>query len=299
MEDMTSKTTEASVRVEGEKSGTGLLVWVMAGVVLGLTIANVFLFLRTSEIEQTLARMDSSTAAEMASFEQRSSQTGAAMQQTMEELNRQLKESLVQAEGAAGRARTVAQRHAEKLVQTLAEEQKAQQQAQQQQIAEQLGEVREATEAKVSEIVSDVGNVKGQVAETRSTLDSTLTDLRSVRGDLGVQSGLIATNSKELAALRALGERNYFEFNFTKSNKPYKIGGILVSLKKTDAKRYKYTLDVVADDRKVEKKDKYINEPVQFYVAGSRLPCEIVVNEVHKDRIVGYLATPKLVQARR
>jgi F0F1-type ATP synthase membrane subunit b/b' len=295
MEDVTSKTTEASVRVEGEKSGTGLLVWVMAGVILGLTVANVFLFWRTSEIEQALARLDKSTAAGIASFEERSSQTGATMRQTIEELDRQLRESQARAEGAATRARTVAQRHAEKLVQTLAEEQKAQQQ----QITEQLGEVKEATAAKVSEIVSDVGNVKGQVAETRSTLDSTLADLRSVRGDLGVQSGLIATNARELAALRELGERNYFEFNFTKSNQPNRIGGILLSLKKTDARRHKYTIDVVADDRKVEKKDKYVNEPVQFYVSGARLPYEIVVNEVHKDRIIGYLATPRLVQARR
>jgi hypothetical protein len=144
-----------------------------------------------------------------------------------------------------------------------------------------------------------VGTVKGEVAQTKSTLNSTLNDLKSVRGDLGVQSGLIATNAKELAALREMGERNYQEFAFTKSNKPQKIGNILVALKKTDPKRNKYTLEVIADDRKIEKKDKYINEPVQFYVQGARLPYEIVVNEVQKDKVVGYLAIPKVVQARR
>jgi hypothetical protein len=165
-----------------------------------------------------------------------------------------------------------------------------------------MGEIKQAAaanEAKVTEVATDVGSVKGEVAQTKSTLEQTLNDLKSVRGDLGVQSGLIATNAKELSALRELGERGYHEFSFAKSDKVQKIGGILVAVKKTDPKRNKYTIEVVADDRKVEKKDKNINEPVQFYVQGARTPYEIVVNEVQKDRIVGYLATPKVVQARR
>jgi hypothetical protein len=271
-------------------------MWVTAGVVLGLLAANAFLFWRTNQIEAELAKYRNISAAEVASVRESGAQSSVAMRQTLEDLNRQLQEGSIRAEGAASRARTVAQKHAEKLIQSLAEENKARQD----QIANELGAVKEATDAKVTEIVADVGNVKGQVSETRSTLDNTLTELKSVRGDMGVQSGLIATNAKELAALREIGERNYYEFNFNRNTKqPYKIGGILVAVKRTDSKRNKYTLDVIADDRKVEKKDRYINEPVQFYVAGARLPYELVVNEVHKDRVVGYLATPKLVQARR
>jgi hypothetical protein len=296
MEDATRKNTATPEPTGEDRAGTGLLVWVMAGVILGLTVANGFLFWRSNQLEASIARLEKNTLTEIEGLRERGSQSSVSMQEILGELNRQVQESSTKAESAASRARTVAQRHAEKLVQSLAEESKARQA----QIAQELGQVKEATDAKVTEIVSDVGDVRGQVAETRSTLDSTLNDLRSVRGDLGVQSGLIATNSKELAALRDLGERNYYEFNFTRGTKqPYKIGGILVAVKRTDAKRNKYTLEVIADDRRVEKKDKYINEPVQFYVAGARLPYELVVNEVHKDRVVGYLATPKVVQARR
>jgi hypothetical protein len=292
MEDLDKRTNHQDT----DKSGSGLLMWITAGVVLGLLVANGFLFWRTNQIEAELAKYRNAAAAEMASVREHDAQSSAAMRQTLEELSRQLQESSTRAEGAASRARTVAQRHAEKLIQSLAEENKARQA----QIAQALAESREATDAKVTEIVADIGNVKGVVTETKSTLDNTLNDLKSVRGDMGVQSGLIATNSKELAALRALGERNYYEFNFNRNTKqPYKIGGILVTLKKTDVKRNRYTMDVISDDRRTEKKDKTINEPVQFYVAGSRLPYEIVVNEVHKDRVVGYLATPKMVQARR
>jgi hypothetical protein len=69
-------------------------------------------------------------------------------------------------------------------------------------------------------------------------------------------------------------------------------------LKKTDRKKNKFTIDVVADDKRIEKKDKNVNEPVQFYVAKARQPYELVINEIGKDAIKGYLATPKVQQSR-
>jgi hypothetical protein len=57
-------------------------------------------------------------------------------------------------------------------------------------------------------------------------------------------------------------------------------------------------VEVWADDKKTEKKDKGINEPVQFYTSKARIPYEIVINQVKKDQIVGYLATPKVTVAR-
>jgi hypothetical protein len=124
-------------------------------------------------------------------------------------------------------------------------------------------------------------------------------DLKTVMGDMGVMSGLIATNGKELSALRELGERNYFEFTLTKRDNSKKVADLALTLKKSDPKRSRFTLDVMADDNRVEKKDKTVNEPVQVYVGGNRQPYEIVINQVKKDEIVGYLATPKVKIARR
>ena len=143
-----------------------------------------------------------------------------------------------------------------------------------------------------------VGTVQQEVATTKSTLDQTLADLKSVRGDMGVQSGLIATNSRELNALRELGERKYFEFTVNKKA-PVRVANMTLELKKADTKRNKYNLNVVADDKRVEKKDKTINEPVQLYVGGARQPYEIVVNEVKKDTITGHVAVPKVLRAAR
>jgi hypothetical protein len=134
---------------------------------------------------------------------------------------------------------------------------------------------------------------------TKSEVEKTAGELKRVTGDLGVMSGLIATNAKELAALKELGERNYFEFSVAKSKSPQRVGGVRLPLKKADLKQNRYTIELYADDKRVEKRDRHINEPVQFYVSQSRLPYEIVVNEVKKDQIVGYLATPKVQMARK
>ena len=77
-----------------------------------------------------------------------------------------------------------------------------------------------------------------------------------------------------------------------------RIGDVLLQLKKADVKKNRYTVDVVADDKKVEKKDKGVNEPIQFYTSKARQPYEIVINEVKKDLIVGYLSTPKVQTGR-
>jgi hypothetical protein len=115
-----------------------------------------------------------------------------------------------------------------------------------------------------------------------------------VQGDLGVTSGYVATNGKELEALKRLGERNYFEFTLSKGKEAKHVGDIQLVLRKADPKKNKFTVTVMADDKSIEKKDKTINEPVQFYVSKApHQPYEIVVNHVSKDQISGYLATPK------
>ncbi len=147
-------------------------------------------------------------------------------------------------------------------------------------------------------MTTEVTQVKKEISENKSELDKTIDQLKKVTGDLGVESGRIATNSKELLALKQLGERSYFEFNIVKSKQPIKISDVMIQLKNADLKRNRFTIELVADDKKVEKKDKSLNEPVQFYMAKYRQPCELVVNQVAKDRIVGYLSQPKVLASR-
>ena len=166
----------------------------------------------------------------------------------------------------------------------------------QQQVSSEISDVKQTAKeanAKIADVSTDVGGVKTQVTATQEELQKTIADLKSAKGDLGVQSGLIATNASELQALRRLGERNYFEFKLGKTKAPQRVGDVTLLLKSTDPKKNKYTVDVMADDKHTEKKDKNINEPVQFYTSKAKQPYELVVNEVRKDLIVGYLSTPK------
>jgi multidrug efflux pump subunit AcrA (membrane-fusion protein) len=150
-----------------------------------------------------------------------------------------------------------------------------------------------AVSGEVSNVKTDIGGVKTDVAQTKSELQSTETRLQSALGDLGLQSGLIATNSKELEILKHKGDRNYYEFTLRKGGRPTPLSGVSLVLKKADPKHSRYTLVVNADDRKIEKKDKGLNEPVQFYTGKQHLLYEIVVNSIDKNQVQGYLATPK------
>jgi hypothetical protein len=163
---------------------------------------------------------------------------------------------------------------------------------------QELEQVASKTGSELGSLSGEVDTVKTDVEKNRLELEKTIKDLTSVRGDLGVQSGLIATNAGELNVLRQLGERNYYEFDIQRSKNPQRVGSISVRLRKTDQKRNKYNIDVWVDDKLIEKRDKTLLEPVQFYVQGSRQPYEFVVNQISKNRIVGYLSTPKVEQRR-
>lgn len=167
---------------------------------------------------------------------------------------------------------------------------------QQDEIRKQVGSVTLA----VSGVKTDVGGVKQDVAtntrdvaSTRQELATTQQQLHAAVGDLGVQSGLIAKNSGELEYLRHLGDRSYFEFTLHKGKPPVSISSIKLQLRKTDAKHARYTLEVFSDDRKLEKKNRQLDEPLQFYTGKRPALYEVVINEVEKDDVSGYLSTPK------
>jgi len=138
-----------------------------------------------------------------------------------------------------------------------------------------------------------VGGVKTDVATTKSDLEATKTQLNRVMGDAGVMSGLIATNHDELEVLKHKGDRNYFEFTLQKGAKPTLLSTIKLQLKKADEKHSRYTLNVSSDDRTIEKKDKGLDEPVQFYNGKDPVLYELVVNVISKNTVSGYLSTPK------
>ena len=150
-----------------------------------------------------------------------------------------------------------------------------------------------AVSSAVTDVQTDVGGVKTDVAKTRSDLADTNNQLTSMKGDLNGHSTLIARNSDELEILKHKGDRNYYQFTLVKGLKK-QVGIVSLELKRADSKRSKYTITVYSDDKAYEKKDKSLNEPLQFYSGKDPMLFEIVVNNVSaKNTVTGYLSSPK------
>lgn len=144
----------------------------------------------------------------------------------------------------------------------------------------------------VSTVKTDVGSAKTDIQRTQTDLAATNQKLEHAMGDLGVQSGLIAHNASELEVLKHKGDRNYYDFTLQKGARQ-PVSTISLQLKKVDPKKSKFTLNVISDDKTIEKKDRTLNEPLQFYTGRDHMLYELVVFTAAKNSITGYLSTPK------
>jgi chromosome segregation ATPase len=281
--------------------GPGMKIPILFGAVLALVGASVYFYYQLNQIRTELADTRDQILAEVAKVNETSSVTTATNKQRMDALRGELATARSQASRLAGDAKVEAEKHADDIAAKLSQvqDEQAKKVTEVSSAVTQVKEDATQTKTQVGAVTSEVGTLKTDQASTRSELEKTISDLKSTKGDLGVQSGLIATNGKELSALKALGERNYVEFKLAKEKTPQKIGDVQIKLTKADPKKNRYTIELIADDKMVEKKDKTINEPVQFLLSRAVQPYELVVNEVRKDMIVGYVAAPKVQQARK
>ncbi|HWP86179.1 MAG TPA: hypothetical protein VNN17_13375 [Terriglobia bacterium] len=284
-----SNTAAASAAGASRPSHTPLIA-LAAVVVIGF--GALFFYTRSisNRLEQTQASLQAmleNQGKSLAEVADRLEQTQSLQSKLQNEVGA-TKETLSSTQAALQRTR-----------QTAAELAK-QQEAAKQELASRLGQLaeqQEVTQGNLGSLSSDVSGVKGEVKLTQSELEATKSELKRVIGDLGAQSDLIAHTRADLQALRQRGERDYFEFDLRKAAKRQKVGTLQLELRSTDVKRQKYTVHLIADDRVIEKKDKTVFEPVQFYQVGYRQPTEIVVQQIFKDRITGYISVPKVRDA--
>lgn len=241
-----------------------------------------------------LKRDDAVLRTRLSNSDRQLQQTLTAFNKGLEQVHTDLVNERTERDERLTIAQAAAVQHADALVGKL-EKKRRQQEAQELQLSAELSDVKQSTNetsARLNGISNEVGTVQREV-------ESVNTAARQARGDMGLLKGAIATNSDEIRMLRDLGDKHVYEFTLAKSSGLQRVGDIQVMLDKTDAKRNRFTVEIVADDQRVEKRDKNINEPVQFYVPGrGAQPYELVVNEVGKDTVKGYLATPIVTLAR-
>jgi cell division protein FtsB len=262
-----------------ESAGTPRWIAVLFGVVIAaLAVLGIAGYSTQTRIGQDLAKQQDQNKILTAQLDQANSRI-AELKSQMEFTTQKV--GLTQSELAQAKSR--------------AESIRKEQQASDQKLSTQLGQVQKESEEKIGAVATEVGGAKKDIEATKNDLEATKGKLERSLGDMNVMSGLIAHNRDDLEDLKRRGDRNYYEFTLQKSKTAQRVGPVQMSLNKTDPKKAKYTLTVLADDKTIEKKDKTSGEPVQFYVKGSArtAPYEIVVFDVGKNQINGYLATPK------
>src|ERR1700674_5663496 len=140
----------------------------------------------------------------------------------------------------------------------------------------------------------DVNRLNGDVTGVKTDLDATKNSIQMARSEMGT---LIARNHDEIDQLRRMGQRDYFEFTVQRKRGATRVGAIQIELKDTNTKKNRYTINVLADDKSFEKKNRSVNEPIFFYTGGSRAALELVINKVSKSTATGYLSVPKAAGA--
>jgi len=261
-----------------ESTGTPRWIAVLFGVVIAaLAVIGVFGYTTQTRISQDLAEQQKQNKVLATELDQANSRI-ADLKSKMELTTQKV--GLTQSELASAKSRAEAIRK--------------DQQASDQKLTAQLSQAQKENEEKIGAVATEVGGAKKDIEATKTDLEATKGKLDRSLGDMNVMSGLIARNRDDLEELRRKGDRNYYEFTIQKSKTPQRVGPVQVSLNKTDPKKTMYTLTVFADDKTIPKKDKTAGEPVQFYVGRARgTPYELVVFDVGKNQITGYLSAPK------
>ena len=281
IDNVPEQTTEV-VRTEVD-SGSGAKFIAVFLILAALAVGEFFMMSKISSTRNDLVAQQNQMRTELTS---RLQTQVADRLSTLEQQNTQALEAVrTELDGAAKRVGSQGGelKRARLMVTKLQDEQRLQAEQVQQELAQ------KADQQAVGALSQDVSATKTDLSNTQQNVSTIASDLGMARSQLGT---LIARNHDDIEYLRKMGERDYFEFTLDK-NHPTKVANVGLDLRKTNAKRYRYTVAVTADDVQIEKKDRSINEPVIFYVSGSKKPYEIVVNSINSNQVKGYVSTPK------
>ena len=164
---------------------------------------------------------------------------------------------------------------------------------------------RPRTATRATAVDPRVQQLQNQLAEQQKQIDNSRQDLTKTREDLETKvnsahdelSGSIARTHDELVELQKRGERNYYEFKLDKAKDFQRVGPFSVSLRKVNFKRKSYDLAMIVDDNQLQKKSVNLYEPVWIRVGDQPQPAELVVNQIAKNQIQGYISEPKYKQS--
>lgn len=266
-----------------EGSGANLKFGLIFVILAVLVIGEIYTLARISSVRTSLEAQQVATQRSLSTqLDQHFSNQIAALQnsnaQQLEALRRELGTASKRV-GSTGKEL----RRARTMVEQLQSEQRQQADKLKVELAQ------KADQQQVGVLSQDVSATRNDLENTKKILDATRADLGMARSDLGT---LIARNHDDIETLRKLGDRDYFEFVLDKSQ-AQRVAGVGLILKKTNVKRHRFNMALLADDMEIEKKDRTVNEPIFFYLRGSKRFYELVVNKVESRKVMGYISTPR------
>jgi chromosome segregation ATPase len=279
---------ETTQNTEVRNGGKG---WKIAGgiAVAALIGANVYLMNRVGDIETSTQNERAAMTTEVSDLEAALSEQTGAYQREISALQESVEKTKAE---AAERARAETRRSADQLSKLIAQKE----QEQQDMFLTEIGAVRGDTDTNrkgIEEVSTRVTGVQGDLDQTREGLNETADLLANTQKDVDGISGRVGTHEAAIERLRMQGQRDVTKFQLPVSKERTKVEAVQMRVKDIDFKKNRYTLEIMADDRIVTHKDRVLNQPVEFYVMGVAQPYEVVVTDIEREQVTGYLATPK------
>jgi hypothetical protein len=261
------------------EEGIRIPQWLVTGVLAGVSVVSLAVAWNATtnarNADQASISRDQAVEQHVTSLNQRIAQA--------EESNAQLRDSLTSMTRGL------------KVTQTQVTKAERQDQSKGAEYSKKLDSVQSELAAKAS--ADDLKALNGDVSGVKDDLQATKTDLEATKNNLGTTrdefGNLIARNHDEIDQLRRQGERDYFEFTLDGKGNRSKVGQLMVELRSTNPKKNQFTVALYVDDVRLEKTNRSLDEPIYFYREGTRTPLELVVNQVAKNKIKGYLSAPK------
>ena len=272
-----------------EKTSSSSQVIVFALVLVFAAATSVYLFSRVKSLEVEAHTMRQQMETELARLHESSAYRNTQARREFEELRDEVKKARTQITkktDSNARART------QRLAETVAKKQREQQEMMLGEIQSVSGRAGQAQQG-VDKVRGEVQTIRFDAEATRARLNETGAAVRSTRNHLMDLDGEVDANAANVEKLRQLGERQRVAFSLKKSERMQRIGGIYLRLKDTSPKNNRFTMEIMANDKKFEQKRKHIHEAMRFYLPGSEQPYEIVVTAVRKDRVNGYVSKAK------
>ena len=279
---------ETTQNTEVRSGGKG---WKIAGGIAAAALIgfNVYLMNKVGDIESSSQNERAAMTAEVSDLEAALSAQTGAHQREISALHESVEKTKAE---AADRTRAETRRSSDQLSKLIAQKEKEQQDM----FLTEIGTVRGETDTNrkgIEDVSTRVVGVQGELDQTRESLTETADLLASTQKDVDGISGRVGTHEAAIERLKMQGQRDVTRFDLPVSKERTKIETVQMRVKDIDHKKNRYTLEVMADDRIVTHKDRLLNQPVEFYVTGASQPYEVVVTDIERNQISGYLATPK------